>query len=92
MRLLRMSSRSVSTSLRQFVIVVLTIFSLVNLIVIVKHHEKIQDSFLSTPSVFGQGIVNDPKESEFFGEENELDGCYHVFLDVGSNIGNTVRF
>ena len=22
---------------------------------------------------------------------NEFDGCYHVFLDVGSNLGNTVR-
>ena len=23
---------------------------------------------------------------------NEFDGCYHVFLDVGSNLGNTVRY
>ena len=34
------------------------------------------------------------QESEFelnFGKENELDGCYHVYLDVGSNIGIQVR-
>jgi hypothetical protein len=26
-----------------------------------------------------------------FGTENELDGCYHVYLDVGSNVGIQVR-
>lgn len=25
-------------------------------------------------------------------EINELDGCYHVYLDLGSNIGNQVSF
>ena len=34
------------------------------------------------------------QESDFekiFGKKNELDGCYHVYLDVGSNIGIQVR-
>jgi len=38
--------------------------------------------------------LGDKAETDFdenFGKENLLDGCYHVYLDVGSNIGIQVR-
>ena len=28
---------------------------------------------------------------KYFGIENELDGCYHVYLDVGANVGIQIR-
>ena len=38
--------------------------------------------------------IEDAITSEFkkdFGTKNELDGCFHVYLDVGSNVGIQVR-
>lgn len=29
--------------------------------------------------------------TQYFGAKNELDGCFHVYLDVGSNVGIQVR-
>ena len=54
-------------------------------------------AFLNQPSTF---FIRSDKPSttvqvsDFeanFGKENELDGCYHIYLDVGSNIGIQVR-
>jgi hypothetical protein len=39
-------------------------------------------------------LTGDQHQTDFernFGKENILDGCYHVYLDVGSNIGIQVR-
>jgi hypothetical protein len=39
-------------------------------------------------------FLSDPSLTDFeknFGKENNLDGCYHIYLDVGSNIGIQVR-
>ena len=61
---------------------------------------KRQSKFMSQPVTFGQNLeyydideVFDVHLSEdrMDKEENELDGCYHVYLDVGTNIGNQVR-
>lgn len=87
-----MSSRSLS---RQIQIVLLVSFCLLNVFVIIirKNHSD-SDKFFSLPSIFGQGYIDeisDFEEDEYPTERNELDGCYHVFLDAGSNIGNTVR-
>jgi len=85
-----MSPRSLSPTIQ---IVLLVSFCLVNVLVLIDRTNYSDSKFLSLPSIFGQGIVdeiNDYKD-EYPSERNELDGCYHVFLDVGSNIGNTVR-
>ena len=42
-------------------------------------------SGLETGEFHGNSITNDH-------EHKLADGCYHVFLDVGSNIGMHVRF
>ena len=61
---------------------------------------KRQSQFLSQPVTYGQNLeyydideVFDPHLNEDImdKEENELDGCYHVYLDVGSNVGNQVN-
>lgn len=39
----------------------------------------------------GQSLIFDQDADNLDFLTNELDGCYHVFLDVGSNIGNTIR-
>ena len=46
-------------------------------------------SYVNAPQAF----VDDLSDYEDWQQysNNELDGCYHVFIDVGSNIGNTVR-
>jgi hypothetical protein len=40
---------------------------------------------------FNTRAISSSKLSSEFGRENELDGCYHVYLDVGSNVGVQVR-
>ena len=61
---------------------------------------KRQSQFLSQPVTYWQNLeyydideVFDPHLNEDImdKEENELDGCYHVYLDVGSNVGNQVN-
>ena len=80
------------TLLRQIVTVLLLSFCLVNLFVLVILRRNQSDgNFLSLPTIFGQGYIDDLSDYEDLQlSTNELDGCYHVFLDVGSNIGNTV--
>ena len=73
-------------------IVLLLSFCLVNLIVVVIVRNQSDSNFLSLPTIFGQAFVDDLSDYEDWQySNNELDGCYHVFIDVGSNIGNTVR-
>ena len=76
-------------SIQKTLILLILAFCLANLFIYIEKH---RNPFLSQPSVFGQGIIDDKNENIENLEHNELDGCYHVFLDVGSNIGNTVRF
>jgi hypothetical protein len=75
----------------------LVIFSLANLLLLVllsNHYYFRQSSynFLSRPTTFRQLIDNpdEPFREYDDADFNELDGCYHVYLDVGSNIGNQV--
>jgi len=79
--------------LRPMLIVLLLSFCLVNLIVLViVRNQSDSNNFLSLPTIFGQAFVDDLSDYEDWQySNNELDGCYHVFIDVGSNIGNTVR-
>ena len=35
-------------------------------------------------------IVNNPTE-KLLHQDNILDGCYHIYIDAGSNIGNSIR-
>ena len=35
-------------------------------------------------------IVNNPRE-KLLHQDNILDGCYHIYIDAGSNIGNSIR-
>lgn len=73
-------------------IVLLLSFCVVNLIVLVIVRNQSDSNFLSLPTIFGQAFVDDLSDYEDWQySNNELDGCYHVFIDVGSNIGNTVR-
>ena len=79
--------------LRQIFIVLLSSFCLVSLIMlIIRWNFMDHVSFLTDLTQksfrvdFEQEISANNSEST-----NELDGCYHIFLDVGSNIGNTVR-
>jgi len=83
-----MSRRSLS---RQILIVFLVSFCLVNVVLIIRRNHS-DSKFFSLPNIFGQGFVDDLSDyDDFQNPTNELDGCYHVYLDVGSNIGNTVR-
>ena len=56
-----------------------------------------QAPILNPASIFFKRSDKSPsavQEYDFeanFGKENELDGCYHVYLDVGTNIGIQVR-
>ena len=78
--------------LRPMLMVLLLSFCLVNLIVLVIVRNQSDRNFLSLPTIFGQAFVDDLSDYEDWQySNNELDGCYHVFIDVGSNIGNTVR-
>jgi len=58
--------------------------------VLISRNNHSDSKFSSPPSIFAFNEISD-NENENPTEKNELDGCYHVFLDVGSNIGNTVR-
>jgi hypothetical protein len=77
----------------------LVIFSVANLLVLLSNHYYYDGgqssyNFLSRPTTFGQSVIDNPDEPfrEYDDADfNELDGCYHVYLDVGSNIGNQVR-
>ena len=60
-----------------------------------ENYEKLE--IVKNPIIFREnnyyavGALNNDdyiEESDF----NELDGCYHVYLDVGSNVGNQVMF
>ena len=57
--------------------------------------ENPKSNFLSHPNIFREdtyyavGAHNNDDYIED-GDINELDGCYHVYLDVGSNVGNQV--
>ena len=82
-----MSSRSLH---RQISIVLLISFCIVNVLVLISRNNHSDSKFSSPPSIFAFNEISD-NENENPTEKNELDGCYHVFLDVGSNIGNTVR-
>jgi hypothetical protein len=76
----------------------LVIFSVANLLVLLSNHYYYDGgqssyNFLSRPTTFGQSVIDNPDEPfrEYDDADfNELDGCYHVYLDVGSNIGNQV--
>ena len=35
-------------------------------------------------------VVNDPRD-KLLHQDNILDGCYHIYIDAGSNIGNSIR-
>ncbi len=75
---------------RQTLTVLLVSFSLFNLCILLLSHQS--QNYLSRPSILGQGIINQEcEDNEFLDPSNELDGCYHVYLDVGSNIGNQVN-
>jgi len=59
-----------------------------------ENYEKLE--IVKNPIIFREnnyyavGALNNDdyiEESDF----NELDGCYHVYLDVGSNVGNQIR-
>lgn len=77
---------------RQILIVLLVSFFLANVFVLIIRRNHSDSKFFSLPTIFGQGFVDELSDNEDFKHSNnELDGCYHVFLDVGSNIGNTVR-
>lgn len=71
-----------SSKILVFFIALITFFNLG--LILKSHQDKASEDFLSQPSVFF-----DEDELDFIG--NELNGCYHIFLDVGSNIGNTIR-
>ena len=45
-------------------------------------------TFMSQTKIFGE-YQDNYSEEEW--EGNELDGCYHVYLDIGSNIGKTTK-
>ncbi len=50
--------------------------------------------FLLNRVLRSSNLLGDQPLTDFeknFGKENPLDGCYHVYLDVGSNIGIQVR-
>ena len=77
---------SMSAPWKIIVIISLLSLSAYNFTYVLKRNSL---GFLSQPNFFGSA-----QESDNFGGEaeiNELDGCYHVFIDVGSNIGNQVR-
>ncbi|XP_063712116.1 uncharacterized protein LOC134840293 [Symsagittifera roscoffensis] len=44
-----------------------------------------------TPTVYITQYQNNPSGRKNTTEKNILDGCYHVYLDVGSNIGVQIR-
>ena len=54
-----------------------------------------KSNFLSHPIIFREDTyyaVGAQNNDDYIEDSdiNELDGCYHVYLDVGSNIGNQV--
>ena len=51
-------------------------------------NKKCSPFFFITEVIYGWSL-SDYEDWQY--STNELDGCYHVFIDVGSNIGNTVR-
>ena len=54
---------------------------------------RLSDQSQQSPSLDLTDVTEKP-QTEFekeFGVENELDGCYHIYLDVGSNVGIQVR-
>ncbi len=70
------------------VFIVIVIFFFCGLV-----YRLLPDNPAITEIVF-QAKTHPNKTSKFdseFGTKNELDGCYHVYLDVGSNVGIQVR-
>ena len=54
---------------------------------------RLSDQSQHSPSLDLTDVAEEP-QTEFekeFGVKNELDGCYHIYLDVGSNVGIQVR-
>ncbi len=69
------------------------LFLVISIFSIFKTSQLIQKVFLND-SDRTLKFLSDPSLTDFeknFGKENNLDGCYHVYLDVGSNIGIQVR-
>lgn len=81
-----------SALFRNAVISIGVIVCVLNLLILTTRTKS--SDFLSKPAVLGRGIFDnyDVDVNHEASEEdvNELDGCYHVFLDVGSNTGNQV--
>ena len=79
--------------LRNSVILIVVFISVLNVLIFTARTKNAD--FMSKPSVLGQGVIDnfdkDVLHEASDEDANELDGCYHVFLDVGSNIGNQVR-
>ena len=88
------SYSSVGLRYSALVLVVLLLIS----ILLLTHPDK-KSNFLSQPVIFGEDyfyndVLDDEDQLLYMANDgkNELDGCYHVYLDVGSSIGNTVCF
>ena len=50
---------------------------------------------IKTPAPLQSSSASDTQQNNVVGDEGQPklgDGCYHVFLDVGSNIGVHARF
>ena len=78
----------------RYSVLVLSLLFLLSVFLFTYHSEK-KSQFLSHPVVFGQEYsIYDSNYDDYtdVNEKNELDGCYHVYLDVGSNIGNQVSY
>ena len=80
------------TLFRYSFLAILVFFGLFNVFIYLDHRGNSIDEYFSKPKIFGLGYLESTinPNSEEHVEENEFDGCYHVFLDVGTNIGNQV--